>query len=67
MVTASYWDTETSGQTAGVGDGDAAGAQGRTTAQLQSPIGYTGIYSTWDEDLDNAQGDYNSATGTDGF
>ena len=34
---------------------------------MQSPIGYTGIYSTWDEDLDNADGDDNSATGTDNF
>ena len=37
-ITASYWDTQTSGQTAGVGDGDPTGVQGRTTAQLQSPL-----------------------------
>ena len=66
-VTASYWDTQTSGQTTGVGAGGPTGVQGRTTAQFQSPIGYTGIYSTWDEDLDNADGDDNSATGTDNF
>ena len=67
MVTASYWDTQTSGQTAGVGGGDSTGVQGRTTAQLQSPTGYAGIYSAWDADLDNTDGDDNSATGTDDF
>ena len=66
-VTASYWDTQTSGQATGVGDGDPTGVQGRTTAQLQSPIGYTGIYSAWNADLDNADGDNNSATGSDDF
>ena len=66
-ITASYWDTQTSGQATGVGDGDPTGVQGRTTAQLQSPIGYTGIYSTWNADLDNADGDNNSATGSDDF
>ena len=66
-VSSSYWDTQTSGQATGVGDGDPTGVQGRTTAQLQSPIGYTGIYSTWNADLDNADGDDNSATGTDDF
>ena len=58
-ITDSYWNTDIFG--AGT-DGE-----GRTTAQLQSPTGYTGIYSTWDEDLDNADGDDNSATGTDNF
>ena len=67
MVTASYWDTQTSGQTAGVGEGDSTGVRAQTTAQLKSPIGYTGIYSTWNADLDNADGDNNSATGTDDF
>ena len=43
-VTASYWDTSTSGRT--------VGAAGRTTAALQSPTGYTGIYSQWNVDLD---------------
>ena len=66
-VTASYWDTQTSGLTTGVGSGDMLGAEGKTTAQLQSPAGYTGIYGTWDGDLDNADGDNNTATGTDDF
>ena len=66
-ITASYWDTQTSGQAAGVGDGDPTGVQGRTTAQLQAPTGYTGIYTNWNADLDNADGDDNSATETDDF
>ena len=43
-VTDSYWDTSTSGQT--------TGSEGRTTAQLQSPTGYSGIYRNWNLDLD---------------
>ena len=64
-VTASYWDTQTSGQTTGVGAGGPTGVQGKTTAQLQSPTGYAGIYSSWNTDLDNADGDDNPATGVD--
>ncbi len=65
-ITASYWDTDTSGMDVGVGTDDAdnngviegtesqtAGAAGKTTAQLQEPTDYTGIYDTWDDiDLD---------------
>ena len=51
-ITASYWDTETSGLTT------SAGGVGKTTSQLQSPTGYTGIYSDWNTDIDgNAGGD----------
>ena len=46
-VIASYWDTTTSRQTT------SAGGQGRTTAQLQAPTGYSGIYyAQWNVDLD---------------
>ncbi len=41
-----YWDTATSGRTV-----SAQGA-GKTTAELQSPIGYAGIYAGWNVDLD---------------
>ena len=44
-VTASYWDTQTSGQSA------SAGGTGKTTRELQAPTGYTGIYAGW-EDID---------------
>ena len=43
---ASYWDTTTSGQTT------SASGTGQTTAELQMPTGYTGIYATWNVDLD---------------
>ena len=66
-ITASYWDTRTSGQTDGVGSGSSEGVQSKTTAELQLPTGYTGIYSSWNADLDNADGDNNSATGADDF
>ena len=45
-VTASYWDTETSGVTSG------GGGAGRTSAALQEPTGYTGPYAGWDVDVD---------------
>ena len=45
-ITASYWDTETSGQAGSYG------GVGKTTAELQSPVGYTGIYAGWNLDLD---------------
>ena len=45
-VTASYWDTTTSRRTS------SSGGQGRTTAQLQAPAGYTGIYAQWNVDVD---------------
>ena len=49
-VTNSYWDTQTSGQTA-----SAAGV-GKTTSELQSPTGYTGIYAGWNLNLDGQDG-----------
>ena len=45
-VTSSYWDTRTSGQ------GSGSPGSGRTTAQLQSPRSYSGIYASWNVDLD---------------
>ena len=49
---ASYWNTQTSGQTA------SSGGAGKTTQELQDPIGYTGIYTEWNVDLDgDDQGD----------
>ena len=45
-VTSSYWDTRTSGQ------GSGSPGSGRTTAQLQSPGSYSGIYGSWNVDID---------------
>ena len=58
-ITDSYWNTDIFG--AGT-DGE-----GRTTAQLQSPTGYTGIYRDWNADLDNADRNDDDATGADDF
>ena len=48
-TTASYYDNVATGQTA------SARGTGQSTADLQSPTGYAGIYANWDVDLD---GDY---------
>ncbi len=49
-ISDSYWNTDTSGQTT------SNGGKGKTTAELQTPTGYTGIYANWNLDLDNADG-----------
>lgn len=41
VVSDSYWDTETSGLSV------SRGGEGKTTAELQSPTGNTGIYAAW--------------------
>ncbi len=43
-ATNSYWDTQTSGRS--------GGGAGKTTAELQTPTGYTGIYANWNVDTD---------------
>ena len=61
----SYWDLETSGVRAGLGQDDrndngvidgteshSLGLAGQTTAALQAPTGYEGIYANWNLDLD---------------
>ena len=55
----SYWDTATSGQVT------SPGGEGKTTVELQTPTGYTGIYASWNLDLDNADGDSDVSTGGD--
>ena len=52
-VTASYWDTSTSGQTTSAGG---SGVTGKTTRQLQSVTSYTGIYANWNTNLDGVTG-----------
>ena len=58
-VTDSYWDTVTSGQS------HSDGGQGKTTSELQSPTGYSGIYANWNADLDDADRDRNPMTDGD--
>ena len=44
VVTGSYWDTQTTGQSG------SAGGAGKTTRELQQPTGAIGIYADWDEE-----------------
>lgn len=46
-ISSSYWDVETSGLDVGVAYGPTEGVEAKTTAELQSPAGYRGIYETW--------------------
>ena len=64
-VADSFWNTGTSGTEIGIGKGVSDGAEGKTTADLQSPTGYTGIYTRWNVDVDDADRDDNTATGRD--
>ena len=50
IVIHSYWDTQTSGQAT------SDSGVGKMTSELQSPTGYTGIYSTWGDDSVGGEG-----------
>ena len=47
-ITASVWNTQTTGRGAGTGVGSASGATGLTTAQMQDFTAYTTDYAGWD-------------------
>ncbi len=55
-VSASYWDSTTSGITT---TGSGHGGTQQTTSALQTPTSKTGIYSTWDDNVDGTTGDDN--------
>ena len=60
-ITASYYDTTTSGCVSGsttgcTGSAGGSAVVGKTTAELKSPTDYTGIYSTWSANLDGVAG-----------
>ena len=55
-ITAGYWDITSSGLMVGAGTGNLPGVEGKTTAELQTPTGYTGIYSLWNIDVDGDGG-----------
>ena len=54
MVTTSYFDTDLSSATDGVGAGTIITGLGKTTAKLQEALAYGGIYEAWNIDVDNA-------------
>ena len=64
-MTANYWNTETSGQLVGIGEGSDTSVEGKITEELQEPTGYTAIYADWLADFDNADEDYDETTGVD--
>ena len=57
-ITASYYDTDTSGCVSGGANGctGSNGGTPKTTAELQNPTTYTGIYSAWSANLDGVAG-----------
>jgi len=62
IVAHSYYDSETSSRS------DTGKGVGKTTAELQSPTGYTGIYANWNLDLDgdgNRDNPWNFGTSSD--
>ena len=58
-VTDSYYDKYTSKQD------DTGKGEAKSTDELVSPTGYSGIYANWNLDLDNADNDNDPATGGD--
>ena len=54
-INSGLWDIQSSGQQVGIGieagDGLSSDIFGKTTAELQSPAGYTGPYRGWDVSL----------------
>ena len=66
-IMSSFQDIDTSGQTIGTGEGNASEDSDKTTAQLQSPTGFNGIYGVWNIDLDNADADFTLETGAGDF
>ena len=58
-ITATYYDTDTSGCVTGGSTGctTSSGGTAQTTSALQGPTAYTGIYSAWNANLDGVAGD----------
>ena len=61
----SFWDIQSTRQRQGLGRGESLGALGATTSQMQTPTQYTGIFSEWNVDVNNADGDFDPTTGQD--
>jgi len=52
-ITASYWDSTTSGI---ADDADTAAPEGAATADLQTVLSYTGVYENWNVNVDGITG-----------
>ncbi len=59
VITDSHCDTQitTQANCIDAGAGATAAAAGYTTAELQAPVGYTGIFANWNIDLGDIDGD----------
>ena len=56
-VTDSYSNTDSSGRASSLGGpGVADPTMGKTTAELQAPTGYDGVFANWNVDLDDTNG-----------
>ena len=51
-ISNSYCDSTVNASLACVGTGPAGGVAQQTTAELSTPVGYTGIYANWNVDVD---------------
>ena len=47
-IAVSYWDTDTSGRTNGIGSGTSTGVTGLTTSQMQDHVNFASTYAGWD-------------------
>ena len=56
IVSASYWDIEASAQAA------SDGGEGKTTRELQSETGYTGIYRSWRQNFFPSRWDFGTSS-----
>ena len=63
----SYWATHSGGLEQFLVEEASSGARGATPAQMRTPTSYSNIYSGWNLDVDNADGDFDPSTGRDDF
>ena len=63
----SYWNTHSTRRQLDSDRVTGSGARGVIAAHMVSPTSYEGIYSHWNLDVDNADGDFDTSTGRDDF
>ncbi|MCY4580578.1 MAG: hypothetical protein OXD31_16240 [Chloroflexi bacterium] len=64
-VLASFWLKDGATDISDIGEGSVDGIRGLSATELQGTADYTGIYAEWLTDFDNADGDFDDATGQD--
>ena len=65
VILASYYDNSSTSRGIGylISNHEYQSAVSKTTSELQTPTDYTGIYGTWNIDIDNADNDNDPSTG----